>query len=305
MNQLPQLEDINVFILVIKYASFAKAAESLGKSPAYISKRIQVLEECLGVKLLNRSTRHLSLTTHGNRIYTKSINLLMDMENIINSISDQIHTPSGSLFITSSLGFGRRYIADLIAELSEQYPLLSIRFDTIDQIHDIPQSQTHLDIRIGNDISPHLIARKLFSNKRILCASRQYLEEEGTPEKLQDLLDHECVMIKERDQPLGSWDLDSDKGKRNIKVQGKLSSNNGEIVKEWALLGKGIMLRSIWDIQQELHSQKLIHILPEYWQDADIWAVYSGRTSDSAKLRVCINFFQENLPTILKKHTLI
>lgn len=305
MSQLPQIEDIKVFIQVIKYASFAKAAESLGKSPAYISKRIQVLEECLGVKLLNRSTRNLNLTVHGNRIYTKSINLLIDMENIVNSISDQIHTPSGALVITSSLGFGRQYITDLVAELSQQYPLLSIRFDTIDQIQDLTQSQTHLDIRIGNDIAPNLIARKIFSNKRILCASPVYLAKEGIPENLNDLQDHQCLVIKERDQAFGIWDLESEKGKKSFKTQGKLSSNNGEIVKKWALQNQGIMLRSIWNIQQELHDGKLVHILPEYWQTADIWAVYSGRTSDSAKLRVCINFFQEHLPLILKKNLLI
>lgn len=300
MKNLPQTEDLNVFIQVVKNGSFAKAANEIGMSPAYISKRIQILEDCLGVKLLNRTTRSLNITSHGLLVYEKGIDILLDIENVVESISSQMNEPSGSLNITSSLGFGRQHVAPLISELSNKYPKLTIRFDTIDQILDLASEQIDLDIRIGNNIAPNLIARKLFSNRRILCATPDYLKKYGVPKKLSELSDHQCLIIKERDHPFGLWELDSKKGKASVKVFGQLASNNGDLVKYWALSSHGIMLRSLWDIHEELKHKDLIQILPNYWQNADIWAVYPTRLNHSAKLRVCVDFLQNNLPQRLK-----
>ncbi len=300
MNNLPQTEDLNVFIQVVKNGSFAKAADEIGMSPAYISKRIQILEDCLGVKLLNRTTRSLNITSHGLLVYEKGIDILLDIKNVVESISNQMNEPSGSLNITSSLGFGRQHVAPLISELSNKYPKLTIRFDTIDQILDLASEQIDLDIRVGNNIAPNLIARKLFSNRRILCATPDYLKKYGTPKKLDELSLHQCLIIKERDHPFGLWELDSKKGKVSVKVFGQLASNNGDLVKYWALHSHGIMLRSLWDINDELKHKELIQILPNYWQNADIWAVYPTRLSHSAKLRVCVDFLQSQLPQRLK-----
>lgn len=114
--------------------------------------------------------------------------------------------------------------------------------------------------------------------------------------KLQDLTSHQCLVIKERDHPFGVWQLSNKKGTSYVKVSGNLAANDGSIVRFWALDGHGIMLRSIWDVSDELLSGKLVHILPDYWQEADIWAVYPSRLSSSAKLRVCVEYFEEELP---------
>lgn len=297
MNNLPLLKDLSVYISVVKNGSFIKTADTLGVSPAYISKRIQILEKTLKCTLLHRNTRSIQLTENGSQVYDWAVELLANVEQMTGQIASNSANPSGLITITSSLGFGRQHIAPIISELVNAYPSLSIRFDTVDKIQDLVQQQIDLDIRVGNSIASGLIAKPLCSNKRVLCASPEYLNRYGNPIELMDLLQHQCLVIKERDHPFGLWQLDNVYGKqRSIKVAGHLASNNGEMVRLWALAGHGIMLRSLWNIEAELKAGTLIQILPDYWQDADIWAVYPMRLKNSAKLRVCVNFFEKNLP---------
>lgn len=297
MNNLPLLNDLSVYISVVKNGSFIKTADTLGVSPAYVSKRIQILEKTLNCTLLHRNTRSLQLTENGLQIYDWAVELLSNVEQMTAQIASNSENPTGLITITSSLGFGRQHIAPIISDLVTAYPSLAIRFDTVDKIQDLVQQQIDLDIRVGNSIASGLIAKPLCNNKRILCASPEYLNNYGAPNELNDLLQHQCLVIKERDHPFGLWQLDNPYGKqRSIKVTGHLASNNGEMVRLWALAGHGIMLRSLWNIKAELQSGALIHILPAYWQEADIWAVYPMRLKNSAKLRVCVNFFEKHLP---------
>ncbi|MBP6346157.1 MAG: LysR family transcriptional regulator [Neisseriaceae bacterium] len=301
MNNMPQVVDLTVFTLVVKNKSFVKAADELGASPAYVSKRIQVLEQTLNCKLLHRSTRSLSLTEDGEVVYDWASNILLDLKDMTETVASHPNNPIGTLSITSSLGFGRRHVAPLLSDFVTLYPKLKIRFDAVDKVQDLIAHHIDLDIRIGNDIAPHLIAKKLHPNKRILCAAPAYLADHGTPKTLKDLLQHECLVIKERDHPFGLWELNSTKGGQDIKVSGTLASNNGEMVRLWALAGHGIMLRSVWDVGAEIERGTLVQVLPDYWQDADIWAVYPSRLNASAKLRVCVEFFEQQLAARLLK----
>lgn len=302
MNKLPQTNDIRVFIQVVKHRNFRKAAFAMGMSPSFVTKRISVLEACLGVKLLHRTTQSIRLTSHGQRVYDKALNVLLDIEEILDSVTNYSSTPNGSITITSSLGFGRQYISTLISGLITKYPLLTVRFDTVDQIQDLIHSQIDIDLRIGNDIAPNLIARKIYGNKRVLCASPQYIFRHGEPKLLEDLAEHQCIIIKERDHSFSVWELEDQRGqKMTLKVDGSLGSNNGDVVKGWALDGHGIMLRSLWDIRKDLADGRLVRILPDYYQTADIWAVYANRLKDSAKLKVCIDYFTTMLPKLLQE----
>lgn len=296
MNSLPKITDLTVFTTVVKNKSFVKAADELGASPAYISKRIQILEKDLNCKLLHRSTRSLKLTEDGTVVFNWASNILTDIRDMTDTVASHSNNPTGTLTLTSSLGFARHHVAPLLSEFCALYPRLTIRFDAVDKLQDQIEQNIDLDIRIGNDIAPNLIAKKLAANKRILCAAPDYLHSQGEPTQLKDLLRHQCLVIKERDHPFGLWRLNADGGEQNIKVSGSLASNNGEMVKLWALAGHGIMLRSIWDIGAEIKQGTLIQVLPDYWQDADIWAVYPSRLNASAKLRACVEFFEQHLP---------
>lgn len=300
MNNLPLLNDLRVFMLVARRAGFAVVAEELGVSPAFVSKRISLLEEMLNVVLLHRTTRRVTITEEGERIYEWAQSILQDVDQMIDELSNQRQVTQGTLRIISSMGFGRRIVAPALSALSRQYPQLELRFDVEDRIIDLVNEGVDLDIRVGDEIAPNLIARKLADNHRILCASADFLAKHGTPKQLSDLPVMPCLVIKERDHPFGVWQLHSREGVHSIKVTGPLSSNHGEIVHQWCLDGQGVALRSWWDVSENIASGHLIHILPEYYQPANIWAVYVSRLATSAKIRTTVEFlrqyFQEHYP---------
>ncbi|MOA21452.1 HTH-type transcriptional regulator DmlR [compost metagenome] len=127
----------------------------------------------------------------------------------------------------------------------------------------------------------------------MLCASPAYLERRGTPRALAELAQHDCLIIKERDHPFGIWRLQGPAGEESVKVTGPLSANHGEVVHQWCLDGRGVLLRSLWDVRDSLASGALVHLLPEYRQPADIWAVHAAPLSSSAKVRVAVEFFRQ------------
>ncbi|EET1042809.1 LysR family transcriptional regulator [Escherichia coli] len=275
MNNLPLLNDLRVFMLVARRAGFAAVAEELGVSPAFVSKRIALLEQTLNVVLLHRTTRRVTITEEGERII-------------------------------SSFGFGRQVVAPALSALAKAYPQLELRFDVEDRLVDLVNEGVDLDIRIGDDIAPNLIARKLATNYRILCASPEFIAQHGAPKHLTDLSALPCLVIKERDHPFGVWQLRNKEGHHAIKVTGPLSSNHGEIVHQWCLDGQGIALRSWWDVSENIASGHLVQVLPEYYQPANVWAVYVSRLATSAKVRITVEFlrqyFAEHYPNFSLEH---
>ncbi|WP_431225697.1 LysR substrate-binding domain-containing protein [Serratia sp. L9] len=292
MNNLPILSDLQVFVLVARRAGFAAAAEELGVSPAFISKRIALLEKSLNVCLLHRTTRRVTITEDGERIYEWAQRILNDVDQMVDEVSAIRQEPQGTLHIVTSFGFGRRFVAPALSELAVQYPRLDLRLDVSDRLLDMVSEGIDLDIRIGDDIAPNLIARKLAQNHRILCAAPEFLAKQGEPKNLNELSGCPCLVIKERDHPFGIWRLQGSGGEETVKVTGALSSNHGEIVHQWCLEGQGIALRSFWDVKDNIESGRLVHVLPEYTQPANIWAVYVSRLATSAKIRVTVEFLR-------------
>ncbi len=278
--------------MVVRKASFAAAALELGASPAYVSKRIKLLEGELGVKLLHRTTRRVTVTPEGEQAFQWAQRILDDIDHLMQEIGAVTGEPRGLLRVSSSFGFGRNVVAPAISQLVRQYPQLQVRLDVFDRLVDVAAEGLDLDVRIGDEIAPHLIARKLASNHRVLCAAPVYLQRRGTPRKLDELLGHDCLVIKERDHPFGVWRLRAGAEERSVKVTGALSTNNGEMAVQWAVDGMGIVLRSIWDVRADLASGRLEQVLPEWRQEANIWAVYPTRMSRSAKVRVSVDFLQ-------------
>nr|WP_301296371.1 LysR substrate-binding domain-containing protein [Pseudomonas citronellolis] len=290
---MPNLEDLAVFVQVAKRASFAAAASELGMSTAFISKRIRLLEQNLGVRLLHRTTRRVSVSEDGERVYHWALRILDSVQRMGDEVSALHREPSGQLRIASSLGLGRRFVAPALSELAARYPQLDIRLDVHDRLVDLVAEGVDLDIRVGNEIAANLIAKPLAKNRRVLCAAPAYLERRGTPRSLAELTSHDCLVIKERDHPFGVWHLEGPNGEENVKVTGPLSSNHGEVVHQWCLDGRGILLRSWWDVHDSLADGRLVQVLPEYQQQADIWAVHASPLASSARVRVAVEFFRQ------------
>ncbi len=293
MNIKPQLEDLRLFCVVARNRSFAESARELGVSKAVVSKRMALLEGAVQEKLFHRSTRNVSLTAQGEIVHQWSQRILEDVDLMGEAISREKAAPSGLLRICSSTGFGRSRLAPAISALARQFPQLEIQVELLDRPVDLVEEGFQLDIRIGQVREGNVITRRIARNRRVLCAAPAYLERFGQPQRLDDLKAHRCIAIRERDQDFGRWELTGPAGQVAIKVSGPLSANNGEIVRQWAIDGHGIILRSSWDIRREIESGSLLPVLPEYFQPADVWAVYPSRLSASAKVKVCVEFLED------------
>ena len=301
MSNLPLPEDLKVFIAVARTASFVSAAEALGLSATTVSKRIRILEATLGTKLLHRTTRRVTVTQEGERTYALAERILGDMDLLLDELSVARRAPRGLLRVCSSFGFGRNYVAGPLGEMITKYPALNIRLEVFDRLVDLGAEGFDLDVRVGNEIAPRHIATHLASNHRILCAAPSYIARRGLPKNAGDLASHDCLVIKERDHPFGTWSFKEGDKERMVKVTGPLASNNGEIVRRWAIEGRGIILRSVWDLAPHLHTGELVHILPAIRQEANIWAVHPQRLSTSVKIRVCVEFLQLHFAATEKK----
>ncbi len=292
-NSLPLNEDLQVFSVVARKCSFAAAAEEMGVSPAYVSKRVRVLESQLGTLLLHRTTRRVALTEDGERVLRWAQRVLEDVDQLLQDVGRHKAEPRGMLRVCSSFGFGRQQVAPAIASLVERYPQLRVRLEVFDRLVDVAAEGFDLDVRVGDEAAPHLIARRLADNHRVLCASPAYLARRGTPMHLRDLALHDCLAIKERDHPFGIWKLLGEGQEQTVRLTSTLSTNHGEIALRWALEGRGVVLRSLWEVRPMLQAGTLVHLLPAYRQPANIWAVYPTRVERSAKLRVAVDFLVE------------
>ncbi len=294
-DSAPLPEDLRVFLTVVRKGGFAAAAEELGLSPAYVSKRIQILETTLGSRLLHRTSRRVALTDDGERVQRWAVRILDDVQQLQDELSEAHTAPRGRLHICSSFGFGRNHVAPAISLLAEEYPELEIRLDVFDRVVNIVHEGFDLEIHVGDDIPGQHIGRRLVTNSRVLCASPDYLKRRGVPHHLDDLVQHDCLVLKERDNAFGIWQLQGPEGEASVRVSGPLSSNSGEIVLQWALDGRGVLLRSMWDVRPLLEQGRLVQVLADYQQSADVWAVYPTRLANSGKLRVCVEFLEAHL----------
>jgi LysR family transcriptional activator of dmlA len=286
-------EDLRVLLEVVRRASFAAAAQELGVSPAYVSKRIRLLEAALAVKLLHRTTRRVAVTEEGERVYQWTQRILDDIDHLVQDVGTTRSEPRGLLRVSSSFGFGRHVVAPALSQLVARHPGLQLRLEVFDRLVDVAAEGFDLDVRVGDEIAPHLIAKRLADNHRVLCAAPAYLARRSTPRSVDELSAHDCLVIKERDHPFGVWKLRAGAEARTLKVTGPLSSNNGEMAVQWALDGHGIVLRSIWDVRADLAAGRLVQLLPAWTQEANIWAVYPCRLSRSAKVRVAVEFLAQ------------
>lgn len=292
MNNLPPLDDLRLFCFVVRNSSFLATATELGVSPAYVSKRIALLEGLLNVRLLHRTTRRVTLSEDGETVHRWAQRIIEDAEQMTEAVTSLKTTPRGVLKISTSSGFGRKRIGPALSELALLHPQLRIQLELLSRPVDLIGEGFDIDIRIGGESDPSLIVKRIATNARVLCAAPAYLARRGTPSTLRDLGRHDCIVVRERDQSFGIWKLAGPKGTEAVRAAGPLSCNNGEVAHQWALDGHGIILRSDWDVEAGLRSGDLVRVLPEYRQDAPICAVYPMRLTESAKVRVCVEFLR-------------
>lgn len=295
MNLNFQLDDLRVFCLAARRASFVATATELGTSPAYVSKRIAILERDLGVTLFHRAARRVTVTDDGERVYQSAQAIFEGVDRMGETVAGGRAEPRGTLRVTSSFRLGSRHIAPILDELSQRHAGLDVTLDVVDRRVDLIAENVDLDVRVGVVDEPHLVAHPIARSRRVLCAAPGYLAAHGTPARVAELARHDCLVLRDRHQSFGVWRLHGPGGVEKVKVTGRLSSNNAAIVRGWATAGRGILLTAHWDVADDLASGRLVHILADHDEPADIWAATTVRLSHSAKVRVCVRFLQEQL----------
>lgn len=291
MNDLP---DLGFFTLLARQPSLAAAAQALDVTPPAVSRRLAALEKRLGVRLLNRTTRRLSLTPEGERYLEEGEQILRDLERLERSLADSRAMPRGLLRINAGFGFGRRHLGPAISDFIRIHPDVDVVLQLSDRPLDLTEHALDIGILFGPPPDARIHVRKIASNRRLICAAPAYLAAHGEPREPRELPAHRCIVIREQHQAFNNWQLTDGKQQVSIKVRGQLGVNHGEIAVDWALAGHGIVLRSEWDIAGYLRSGELARVMaPWVGTAADIHAIYPHQHRLSAKVRVFLDFLAE------------
>jgi len=281
---------MSVFARVVATGSLSAAARELGLSPAMVSRRLAALESRLGVRLVNRTTRSLNLTDEGASYYESCARVLAEIEQADAAVSAGRQDPQGTLRVAMPASFGNQYVAPLIPRFAALYPAVQLALSLSDRTVNLIEEGFDLAIRIAHLADSSLAARKLAPNRRVVCASPAYLERHGAPRKPEDLAQHNCLLASDF---TSTWEYNGPDGKAGAaRVSGRYSCDNWEVLREWALAGLGVALKSTWDVRRHLEDGSLVSLLPGYTFDTDvaIYAVYPHRRHLPAKTRAFIDF---------------
>ena len=262
--------------------------------------RLAAMEKRIGARLLNRSTRKISLTPEGELYLQHASRLIEELRELDELVTGNSRAPRGLLRVNVPLGFGRSVIAPLVSSFTAKYPKVEVLLEVTDRPIDLIAKGFDLAIRFGELPDNRLNARRLMSNRRFICAAPAYLKMHGTPKTLLDLAKHRCIVHRQNDEAYGVWKFLINGQTEIIKVHGSLSSNDGDIVQGWALDGQGIVLRSEWDVSKHLESRNLCRILTEYaLPSADLYAYYPSKQHLPARVRAFINYLVESFSSRL------
>jgi DNA-binding transcriptional LysR family regulator len=287
------VSDLEFFVKLVKHGSLSALARDIGVTPPAVSARLAQMERRLGVRLLNRTTRRLSMTHEGEQYLTTGSKLLSALQELDRTISSSRATPKGLLRVNATFGFGRRHIAPAIAAFHRQYPDVEVQLELTDRPLNLAEAAFDVGVRFGEIPDSRLIARKVATNRRMVCASPIYVRAKGEPDTPRDLQRHQCIVLRENDTAYGTWHFSKGKRHETVKVHGVLSSNDGEATLVWALDGQGILMRSEWDATTYLQSGRLKQLLLDWsLPPADIYAVYPERLNLTAKVTAFVEFLE-------------
>ncbi|TVO33770.1 LysR family transcriptional regulator [Vibrio algivorus] len=283
------IEHLKLLVRLASSQSISKAGHELGLSPAVASSHINKLEEGLGVRLVHRTTRKVSLTEEGLAFLPYAEEVLASVEAARGAVGAGNNNPTGTLRVTAPASFGRIHLIPALKGFMSKYPDITVDFRFSDSIIDMVEGGFDVAIRVAELKDSTLIARKLAQDRRIVVASPEYLQEFGTPKKPQDLANHNCINLMGMD----NWPFKTDSGLFNVHTSGRLRTDNGDAMRDATINGLGISINSLWSVYQQIESGDLVEILQDYPldMDANIWAVYPSSRLTPLKVRAFIDYF--------------
>jgi len=302
MNEITNASaEMAFFQVLMRCGSLSAAARELGLTTPAVSRRLAMLEARLGVQMLNRTTRRISLTPEGEEYVIQARRILADIQDMEHALSRSLSEPRGQIRVNATLGFGRSHVAPVISEFCKVYPSVQVQLHL--SVSPPPLSEDAYDvcIRFGEPPDSRVIARKVAQNQRLLCASPAYLAQHGTPRAPAELARHNCISIHHGHEAYGLWRLTSGRRTEAVKVTGSMSTNDGDIAVAWALDGHGILMRAQWDIEKYLHSGRLCQVLENYaTPPADIYAVYPQRHQKVRRVTAFVDYLSTSFDTTVR-----
>ncbi|WP_227317514.1 LysR substrate-binding domain-containing protein [Cedecea davisae] len=290
-------DDLHFFRTISAHATLAAAARAMNVTPPSVTQRLKGLEQKLGVSLILRPSRQVSLTDEGSLLLSRAEKILAELAGLQSAMDDRRQMVRGKLRVLAPLGFGNDYIAPLLGDYAAQHENLEVELTLSDDPHWATLHKWDLVIFIGElrDSSMHCI--RLAANRRFICASPDYLSRRGTPTAPEQLANHDCIALRENSEDVTLWRFSGQKGDCPQRITPRLSSNEGRVVKEWALAGRGIIMRSEWDVLPQINAGSLVRLLPEYQlPDADIVALTGAAPQErSPRTQKFIDLLREKL----------
>ncbi|MEL0624336.1 LysR family transcriptional regulator [Marinomonas arenicola] len=282
-------DHLQLFVRVASTQNISLAGSELGLSPPVASMHLNKLEESLGVKLIHRTTRKVSLTEEGREFLPHAEEVLSAVDRAKASVGAGSFTPRGTIRVTAPSSFGRMHIVPALKDFISEYPQLKVDLRQSDNIVDMVEGGFDIAIRNAALNDSSLVARKLASDTRIICASPDYIAKFGEPKTPQELQQHSCINLIGIDH----WDFENEEGIQRIKPNSAIRIDNGESTRDACIDGAGITISSIWCCDKELREGKLVKILTDYRlvNNSAIWAVYPSSRLIAPKVRAFIDFF--------------
>ncbi|HEY1393733.1 MAG TPA: LysR family transcriptional regulator [Methylibium sp.] len=292
MDRLKQIES---FVAVATKGSLTAAANAEGVAPAVIGRRIDALEERLGVKLLVRTTRRITLTHEGSAFLEDSQRLLADLANAEASVSAGGVKASGHLRLTAPAGFGRRHVAPLVPRFVELHPEVSISLNLSDRVVDIVNEGIDCAVRVGDLPDSSLVSLRLADNRRLCVATPAYLSAHGTPQHPNDLNRHRCLTLSSEASQTRGWAFLVDGETTYLRPPARLDCSDGQVLHDWCLAGLGVAWRSTWEVEGEIRAGQLVSLLDAYAAPPNgIYAVFPQRKHLPLRVRLWIDFLKHS-----------
>lgn len=296
------LENIRVFVRVVEQGSLSAAGRQMRLSAAVVSHRIQSLESYLGVRLLNRTTRQVQPTEQGLAFYNACLDVIGALEYAESVAAETGGAAQGSLRVTAPLGLGRRVLAQLIPEFSEAHPQLNVQLRLSDHLIDLLTESIDAAVRMAVLRDSSLIARKIMDCERLLCAAPSYLEAHGTPGSPNDLLDHQCLLLRFPGSQQFRWTLKGKGRTAPLPVSGSFDADDGDVLTVWALMGRGIALKPLWEVADHLRAGRLLPVLLDHPPEPVALSVlYPHRRLLPAKVKAFAGFAVERIAAELRE----
>jgi DNA-binding transcriptional LysR family regulator len=292
MDRLKQIES---FAAVATKGSLTAAALAEGVAPAVIGRRIDALESRLGVKLLVRTTRRITLTHEGSAFLEDCQRLLADLASAEASVSAGGVKASGHLRVTAPAGFGRRHVAPLVPDFIAQHPDVSLSLNLSDRVVDIVNEGFDCAVRVGDLPDSSLVSVRLADNRRLCVAAPAYLQRAGVPQSPAELARHECLTLSSDASQTRGWAFQVDDQLTHLRPSGRLDCSDGQVLHDWCLRGLGLAWRSTWEVEQDVAAGRLVTVLDEFAAPPNgIYAVFPQRKHLPLRVRLWIDFIKHS-----------